>query len=285
MENYKKDITAVIVLYNVTEIIFECLENLNGLNIIIADNGDNDSEIINKIKENKNIIKYFKFKKNIGFGRACNFCFKHVKTKFTLLIEPDVFIKEKDIISLVSGFLKYPDAGVLVPTLINKENKLVDNLQNLPEQNNPHLKNIKTHYFYGDTCINFCWAAILLLNNNVIKKVGLFNKKLFIFWEDFYFCRKLKKAKIQVIKIFDSRAIHVENASSNKTIKSKIIIYKHHILSSYIYFNVNNKNLFLIKKLMLYSFRTISYLLILNFEKSLKNFSRSCAVLTYLNQK
>jgi len=285
MENYKKKITAIIVLYNVTEIIFRCLENLKGLNIIIADNGDNDSKIISRIKENKNITKYFKFKKNIGFGRACNFCFKYVKTEFTLLIEPDVLIKNEDIISLANGFLKYPDAGVLVPTLINKENKIIDNLQNLPEQYNLQSPNLIDHYFHGDTCINFCWAAILLLNNNIIRKVGLFNKKLFIFWEDFYLCRNLKKAKIQIIKIYNSKAFHIENASSNKTIKFKFITYKHHILSSYIYFNVDKKSFYLKKKIMIYSFRTISYFLIFNFEKSLKNFSRLCAVLTYLNQK
>ena len=235
MEKYKKDITAVIVLYNVSKIIFKCLDNLNVIKIIIADNGDSNPDIIKKIKKNKNIIKYFKFKKNIGFGRACNFCFKHVETKFTLLIEPDVFIQEKDIISLASGFLKYPDAGILVPTLTNQEKKIVDELRNLPEQNNPNSNNSDSHSFYGDTCINFCWAAILLLNNNVIKDVGLFNKELFIFWEDFYLCRKLKKAKIQIIKIYDSRAVHIENASTNKTIKSMFIMHKHHILSSYSY--------------------------------------------------
>ena len=89
-------ITAIMVLYNVTDLVLKCLENLKNVKIIIADNGENDSQTIDKIKKNKNIIKYYKFKKNLGFGRAINFCFDRVETEFSLLIEPDVFINEID---------------------------------------------------------------------------------------------------------------------------------------------------------------------------------------------
>ena len=285
MINYKEKITAIIVLYNVTEIILECLKNLENIRIIIADNGDNDPEIIKKIQKNRNIIKYFKFKKNIGFGRACNFCFKYVKTDYTLLIEPDVLIEENDLFNLVNGINKYPNAGVTVPTFVDINKNNIDKLENLPELNSLNTYHNYDGSFDGDVCVNFCWAAILLLNNNIIKNVGLFEKKLFIFWEDFYFCRRLKKIKIPIIKIFKSKAIHNESTSTKRTIKSNFIINKHHLLSSYIYFNVNKKDIFLKKKLMIFLFRTISYLLILNFKNSLKNLARLCAVISYLKQK
>ena len=51
-------ITAIMVLYNVTDLVLKCLENLKNVKIIIADNGENDSQTIDKIKKNKNIIKY-----------------------------------------------------------------------------------------------------------------------------------------------------------------------------------------------------------------------------------
>ena len=285
MKSDLEKITAVIILYNVTNLIFKCLENLKNVKIIIADNGDNDPSIINQIKKNKNIIKYFKFKKNLGFGRACNFCFNQVDTEYTLLIEPDVLISEKDIVNLVQGFNKYPSAGILVPSLIDKNKDLIDELDNLPELKQLEKNKVKPiNNFEDDVCVFFCWAAIYLINNKILKKIGLFNKKMFIFWEDFYLCRKLKNAKISIIKIFNSRALHFEGASTKKNIKSKFIMYKHHILSSYIYFNINKKENFLKKKLLIYLFRTFSYLVILNFEKSLKNLARLCAVKTYLKK-
>lgn len=285
MNNDLKDITAVMVLYNVSEIVFNCLDNLKNIKIIIADNGDNDPTLIKKIQNYKNIIKYYNFKKNLGFGRACNFCFNRSKTKYTLLIEPDVIISENDITRLKNGFKRYPNAGILVPTLTDEKKNVVDYLDNLPELKQlEKIKNID-HRFYGDTRIFFCWAAILLLNNNIIKNTGLFNKDIFLFWEDFYLCRKLKEASVSIIKIFDSKAFHQEGASTKKTIKSKLIIDKHHILSGYIYFGLENKNILLKKKFFIYLFRCISYLLILNINKSLKNFARLCAVTTYIKKK
>lgn len=285
MENYKKKITAVIVLYNVTDIIFECLKNLKDIQIIIADNGDNNPDTIKEIKKNTNIVKFFSFKKNIGFGRACNFCLKHVKTDYTLLINPDALIKENNLEILIKGFSKYPNSGILVPRLVNNDGSSIDKLENLPELNSLNSYHKYDGSFEGDVCVNFCWAAIWLLNNSILKDIGLFNKKLFIYWEDFFLCRKLKKKGIPVIKIFDSKAIHNSSTSTKKTIKSKFIIHKHHILSSYIYFNVQKKSFYLKKKLIVYFFRCISYLFILNLNNSLKNLAKLCAVISYINNK
>tara|TARA_B100001063_G_scaffold238238_2_gene260199 strand:- start:1056 stop:1913 length:858 start_codon:yes stop_codon:yes gene_type:complete len=285
MKNYKDKITAVIILYNVTDVIFECLKNLKNIKIIIADNGDNNPDTIKEIKKNKNIVKYFRFKKNIGFGRACNFCLRYVETDFTLLINPDALIKENDLKILEKSFENYPNAGIVVPTLVDIYGKNKDKLENLPELNALNSNHKYDGSFEGDTCVNFCWAAIWLLNNRIIKDLGLFNKDQFIYWEDFYLCRKLKKKGIPIIKIYESKAIHNASTSTKKTIKSNFIIYKHHILSSYIYFNVQKKSFYLKKKLLVYFFRSISYLLILNLNNSLKNFARLCAVISYINKK
>ena len=285
MKNYKDKITAVIILYNVTDVIFECLKNLKNIKIIIADNGDNNPDTIKEIKKNKNIVKYFRFKKNIGFGRACNFCLRYVETDFTLLINPDALIKENDLKILEKSFENYPNAGIVVPTLVDIYGKNKDKLENLPELNALNSNHKYDGSFEGDTCVNFCWAAIWLLNNRIIKDLGLFNKDQFIYWEDFYLCRKLKKKGIPIIKIYESKAIHNASTSTKKTIKSNFIINKHHILSSYIYFNVQKKSFYLKKKLLVYFFRSISYLLILNLNNSLKNFARLCAVISYINKK
>ena len=47
-------ITIVIVIYNSTDIIFNCLKYLNNFNIIIVDNGKN-SKILDNLKSKNNI--------------------------------------------------------------------------------------------------------------------------------------------------------------------------------------------------------------------------------------
>ena len=63
-------VTAVIVLYETTDDVFQCIKNLKDIKFIVIDNGKNDKSIVQKIKQSKNLIKYVESKKNLGFGRS-----------------------------------------------------------------------------------------------------------------------------------------------------------------------------------------------------------------------
>tara|TARA_Y100000590_G_scaffold429419_1_gene541976 strand:+ start:515 stop:1387 length:873 start_codon:yes stop_codon:yes gene_type:complete len=283
-------VTAVIVLYDASNIVLDCIKNLENIKLIIVDNGRNDNELIDKIKKSENLFKYIKPERNLGFGKACNLAYKQVKTEFTLFIEADVLINTKNIENLISSFLKYPKAAITAPVLCDSNGKNIDKLENLPEyysnDKDKKIKEINNKLFNsmieGDVCVNFCWAAIFLTNNKIIDQVGLFNEKYFLFWEDFDLCRKLRKLKIPIIKSHNSFAEHKIAKSTKNSLKTYFIIQKYHILSSYIYFDVNKKDKKLFKKLLLYLFRSIAYLFILNIKKSIKNIARLSAVTTYI---
>ena len=286
------NITAVIVLYDVTEVIFDCLNNLKNIKIIIVDNGNNNLNIINNIKKKYILEKYFKTKKNIGFGRANNFALKYVRTKYSLLIEPDVIITELNIKNLIKTMNIYSNSGVVVPRIMDL-NGINESFLDDFEEN----RKIKRDNFYyeicqklsstpitGDVCINFSIACILLVNNEVIKKIGLFNKKYFIYWEDFELFRRLKLKKIPAIKSYNSIVRHLSKKSTNVNLVSQFIMDVHHHKSAYIYFNVSKNYLFFLKKFFIYTFRFITYLFILNIKKSLKNLARLYAIYLYLKK-
>ena len=290
--SYLSKVTAVLVLYDVTEVIFDCLNNLKNIKIIIVDNGNNNLNIINKIKNEYVLEKYFKTKKNIGFGRANNFGFKHVKTEYTLLIEPDVIINESNIVNLIKTLETYPNAGVVVPRIADLNNQTESFLDDF-EENRKIVRNsleckisnqLSIKPIAGDVCINFSIACILLVNNHVIKKIGLFNKKYFIYWEDFELFRRLKLNKIPVIKSYSSIAKHLLRRSTNVNLVSKFIMETHILKSSYLYFNVKKTDAIIFRKTFLYFFRFITYLLILNKKKSLKNLARLYAIYLYLKK-
>ena len=278
-----KDITGIIVLYDATIEVIDCLQRLKDIKFIIVDNGKCDEEIINKILQFRNIIKYFKPKKNIGFGRANNFALKYINTKYTLLINADIKTSTENVVKLIDTFDKYPDTGISVPLLIDRENNNIDYLECLPEITSSYnyLKHDKKKLISGDTSISFCWAAIMLLNNKIIKEIKLFDKKYFLFWEDYDLCRKFYKNKIPIIKTYNSRAHHLEHKSVKDNLRNYFIIQLYHVLSSYIYFNVDKKDNILIKRFFIYLFRSISYLFILNIKKSIKNIARLTAIIKY----
>ncbi len=285
--NYiEKNVTAIIVIYDVTNEIFECIKNLQNIYIIIIDNGNSQKKVIEEIKKLKN-IKYIKSKKNLGFGRANNFAFKYVKTKYTLLINADVKTTINDLVNLVKTIELYNNTAITVPILVNKHNRNIDHIEVLPEiaakfhKIDTNKNKLEKNLLHGDTCINFCWAAIMLLNNSIIRKTKLFDKKYFLYWEDYDLCRKLYNLKLPIIKSFNSKAFHIKHGSVKNSLLNYFIIQMHHVYSSYLYFNLEKNNKVLIKRLWVYLFRSISYLFILNIKKSIKNLARLVAVLKY----
>ena len=151
-----KDITGIIVLYDTTIEVIDCLQKLKDIKSIIVDNGKCDRKIINKILQFENIIKYFKPKKNIGFGRANNFALKYINTKYTLLINADIKTSVDDIERLVDTFHKYPNTGISVPLLVDGKNHNLDYLECLPEMssNYKYLNNDKKKLISGIIDIN-----------------------------------------------------------------------------------------------------------------------------------
>ena len=119
-------VTAVIVLYDASNIVLDCIKNLENIKLIIVDNGRNDNELIDKIKKSENLFKYINPERNLGFGKACNLAYKQVKTEFTLFIEADVLINTKNIENLISTFLKYPKAAITSPVMCDNNGKNID---------------------------------------------------------------------------------------------------------------------------------------------------------------
>ena len=282
----EKNITAIIVIYDVTIEIFECIKNLQNIRIIIVDNGNCDKKIVEQIRKLKN-VKYIKSKKNLGFGRANNFGFRYVDTKYTLLINADIKTSINDLINLVKTLELYPNTAIAVPLLVNEKNKNIDYIEVLPEIADK-FHNIKSsenklnkNLLFGDACISFCWAAIMLLNNSVIKKTRLFDKKYFLYWEDYDLCRKLYNLKLPIIKSFSSRAYHLKHSSVKDNLINHFIIQMFHVYSSYLYFDLEKNNRILLKRFFIYLFRFFSYLIIFNIRNSIKNLARLTAILKY----
>ena len=80
MNKIYEDITIVTVLYDSSELINDLLKNLINFKVIIVDNGNNE-QILKNLLEFKN-IKVISQKKNLGYGKAINFAFKYVKSKY-----------------------------------------------------------------------------------------------------------------------------------------------------------------------------------------------------------
>jgi len=283
--NIASKITVIIVLYNSSEVIFECLKTLNNFQIIVVDNGKN-SKILEKLKSKQN-IQIISPGKNIGMGRGANFAFNSIKSEFFLLLSPDTKIDENSISKLLSTALNYDDCAIAAPLNVTDP----DSYGVLPEKRELYEKNKNQIHINlekinkrpeGEICVDVTKGCVLLIRSKFFEKVGGFSEKYFLFWEEIDLCKKFTRNNYTIIVNPSSKAHHTEGTSSKMNIENLFLRSFHHEISPLYYFEIKKNSLFLYKNILKYLFRTITYFLILNLKNSLKNFSKLAANIIFL---
>ena len=287
MSLYKnKDLTIIIVIYNSTDKIIDLLQQLRNFEIIIVNNGKNE-HIISRIKAHKNVKSIISKKKNIGFGRGVNFAFENIDSKYFLVLNPDISIDENDIIKLLEIIINDKSCGIVSPLITSDS----DSYGAFPEKGkgvDRNLNQIKCSKMLdenvpsGHCCVDVTKGCVLLINSEYFKRIGMFNEKFFLFWEEIDLCKRLRQGELSVILAPEIKVIHEEGTSSKNNLSNFIIRNFNKEISPLIYFKSKKFNLSLFAKILKYFFRTFAYLIILNLKNSLKNFLKLLATLSYI---
>ncbi|MDC0518223.1 glycosyltransferase [Candidatus Pelagibacter sp.] len=283
--NLNKQITIVIVLYDSSDLIFDCLKSLANFPIIIVDNGKN-VEVIDKLKKKENINLISK-NKNLGYGKAINFAFEFIQSEFFLVLNPDITIDESSIFKLLETASRNKNCAIAAPLNIPD----IDSFGILPEKKVLYEKNKSSNYIddnlkkvkpEGEICVDTSKGCALFINSKHFREVNFFSDKYFLFWEEIDLCRKFLNKKLSIIVNPLSLAHHMQGKSSKLNIKNFYIRCYHSEISPLYYFNIKKNSPHLYKNIMKYFFRIISYLLILNLKNCIKNISKLLANITYI---
>lgn len=284
------DITILIVVYNSDQKILNILKTLSDIKILVVDNGRNDILIRNIQKDFPNVSIIIN-RRNIGFAKAVNCGLNIIETNYVLLLNPDALINLDNIIKLRKTFDKYFNAVIAVPSVYN-ENIYSAEYGMLPEQS----KGVKRSYFEkkvsqeldkklpsGDFCVYTFLGSIMMIDRAMLLTIGNFCEDFFMYWEDMELSRRIFKTKrLSIVLSHEAKAQHLQGTGVKKNFLSNYIKEYHSELSPLIYFKIGKNKFFLKKKLIKYFLRIFSYLLILNFEKSVKNIAKFSANFYYI---
>ena len=103
--NNIENLTIVIVTYRTEEkILTECLNSINSKsNILIVENSKN-SELKDKLEQKYQNLSVITSGENLGYGGGNNFGLSKVKTKYALILNPDVIL-EKNFFDEIVNYL------------------------------------------------------------------------------------------------------------------------------------------------------------------------------------
>lgn len=217
-------LTIVIVSFFSKHHVLRICKQLKNYKIIIIENS-NDRSLLKILKKKKN-IKIFFPKKNLGYGKGNNFGISKIKSKNALILNPDTEIDKKNINNLIKASNNIKDFGIIFPRLDNlKTKKIFKKKQDLIEID---------YKFVGNDIVSGCG---MLININVIKKIGFFDKNIFLYKEETDLIKRCSENQIKCYVLKNSKINHFGSKSHNKKINLEAEIFRNwHWMWSNFYF-------------------------------------------------
>lgn len=246
-------ITASIVLYNTnldeisrtTDSVFQTSLKMK---LFLIDNSVNDSL---RILEKDSRIIYIHNPSNPGFGPAHNLAIENaveLGSDYHFIVNPDIFFEGDVITPMVEYMANDTTIGMMMPQILN----LDGTVQNLPKLlpsplsilwrklkkptaayqnfiNQYELRQVSSDMIYNAPVLSGCFT---LLNLDAIKKVGMYDDKFFMYFEDWDLSRRMhqeyKTIYYPLVSVY-----HGYDSGANKNSR----LFKIFINSAITYFN------------------------------------------------
>lgn len=264
--NIYKDITIVIVTYKSSHIIHKTISQFNKrFNILISENSKNKSFKEN-IENNYLNCKVYLIGKNSGVSNAVNYSLKKVKSKYAFFLTPDVTLLKNSLKKLYLALNNNQNIAIISARDVNSK---IDKLYGFIPEIKKNL-NKKKDLIFADWVL----GGALLINMKHLSKIGLFDKKFFLDYEEIDLCVRARKLDFDVVLHNSAFSKNLKHGSVNtKNIK----LLKHqrlwHFGWSIFYFNKKHFGyLFSIKKtfyiLIISILKLIYHFVFLNFKIS-----------------
>jgi len=281
--NSTHQLTFIITTYNSAGVIDNCLNKINFSNyeVIVVDNNssDNTTEIVSK---NYPLVNLIKNKKNYGYGRANNIGLRATSTPYALILNPDAFIFESDLEKIIVMMDKNPEIAIGAPILLNSyPHNESDISKEIAIINNNLIGD------FGDfKAVKYIIGACEILRMEFFKKIGFFDEKIFLYYEDDEIChRTILNNKICAICV-DALAYHIGQGSSGTNLRGIYRRFWHRALSKF-YWKEKQKGFFnayfsALKLSFSFLMQTIFYAIIFDYKKLFQNLGSLNGTLSYL---
>jgi GT2 family glycosyltransferase len=198
------------------------------------------------IKNNYPQVEVIDHGKNVGFGAGHNVAINLIDSEYHVIINPDIVFIENAVKKMVEYLESNKDIGLLSPKICFPNGK-----EQILGKKVPHLKYIFASRLRGEepgkllkeyamldcdltkpTEIENATGCFMMFRTSVLKKIGGFDERYFMYFEDADITREAKKLS-RVVYYPDAVVSHVWNRDSKHNYKL-LAIHIHSMLKYYL---------------------------------------------------
>lgn len=204
----EKRTAAVVVSFNVRELLAGALTSLyeNGISeVAVVDNASADGSA-DMVGTGFPRVRLLALTENVGFGRAANLGARLTQAPYILFLNPDAAVMPGGVKTLADFLDRRPAAGAVGPRVVNPRGELEPTMRddptvwNLLREHLPVIKNSTGRFGAHDKRRQIDWlvGVTLMVRREAFEKIGGFDEKIFLYYEDADLCLRLRDAGYEI---------------------------------------------------------------------------------------
>lgn len=232
-------ISVGIVTYDNAAVIGRCLESLaasldsdQSVELTVVDNGSSDGtlRIVREFADRapRGIrMRVNEASENLGYGRAHNLAFEGVTAKYHVICNPDIIFRGNPLRTLAEYLEGHDDVGLLAPAVLNEDltpqhlNKRLPTVLDLflrrflPRPLRALFRKRLDHYEMRDVPydaivdVPFVSGAFLFCRSEALRRVGGFDPRYFLYFEDVDLSRAVRQAGFRTVCLPSASVVHL----------------------------------------------------------------------------
>lgn len=234
------DVSIIIVNYKTRGMVKQGLKSLRlarirlNYEVFVVDNGSHDG-LPELVRADFPEARLIAFDRNAGFAAGNNAAMRKAKGKYLFVLNPDALVNEGSIEAMYAYMEAHPEIGVLGPKLAHPDGKRQESAHRFPSPwmpiyrrtplgKLPEAKREIDRYFLRDldmrvpTDVDWVEGAAMFVRRAAIDKVGLFDERFFVYFEDTDWCRRFWDGGWKVVYHPGIEIVHYHRRESADTL-------------------------------------------------------------------
>lgn len=214
-------VSIIIVSFNTKDLTRQCLASVrewySDAHVVVVDNASKDGSA-EMVQDEFPEVELITLDRNAGFGGANNIGYERCKdSDYVILLNSDTIVPDKSLQQCIEFMDTHPEIGATSPRLVGMDGQPQQAQHPFPTVNDIFRKAFwKKSLYQLEVDENDSWLAgtCLCVRREAIEQAGgLFEHKLFIYWEDADLSSRLLKAGWKLRVVIDACIRHYGGAS------------------------------------------------------------------------
>ncbi|WCL51280.1 glycosyltransferase [Leptospira sp. GIMC2001] len=220
-------------------------QNIDSELIVVDHSPSNFLEKTVSHYNSKTVSYFFRGNINNGYGGGNNFGFDQGdESEYFLILNPDVFLINKSLEKLIDTITKNESIGIIVPKILNEDSTIQKLMKGYPTvlallaRRFKLLQKIKlikkslieyemVNFNYNEASnVQIASGCFMLVRSKDFIKVGKFDERYFLYFEDYDLCLKILKLNKLIYYYPEVEIIHLWNRGAHKSIRHFYLFFR-----------------------------------------------------------